>query len=305
MPCASLPLPENHITFDFPPISELTVLRTLRNLPVNKSTADPLLTNLGLRCAPVCWYHTYSTCPFRLEYSLQCGNRPLLFCYLKIVGKRKIQRTIVQFRCYQLLAKPLTRYRPLTFCNIWGSKSLSHLISSVSCPGWKVHNNATAVPDWSLVQGTGEREECHCGFFRLPKGFRPCLASRPTVPTVHLRGIRMEHQMADQLFIWRSNFCSRWIYHFGVQDYLLRCPARLASWSCSFYSLYQQPSIHCEHSHWNLCWWHYPAPWAQQTPFMFNISSSTGGDRLHRRVVRILVWRLWSCKVEDLVDQQR
>ena len=54
MPGAPLPLPENHPTFDFPPISELTVLRTLQHLPVNKSTADPLLTNLVLReCAPV------------------------------------------------------------------------------------------------------------------------------------------------------------------------------------------------------------------------------------------------------------
>ena len=32
-----------------------------------------------------------------------------------------------------------------------------------------------------------EREECHCGFLRLPEGFWPCLTSRPTVPTVHLR----------------------------------------------------------------------------------------------------------------------
>ena len=57
----------------------------------------------------------------------------------------------------------------------------------------------------------------------------------------------------------------------------------------------------------NLCWWHSPAPWAQQTPFMFNISSSTGGDRLHRRVgcSWILAWRIWSCKDKDLVDQQR
>ena len=38
MPGAPLPLPENHPTFDFPPISELTVLRTLQHLPVNKST---------------------------------------------------------------------------------------------------------------------------------------------------------------------------------------------------------------------------------------------------------------------------
>ena len=130
--------------------------------------------------------------------------------------------------------------------------------------------------------------------------------------TVHLWGIRMEHQMADQLFIWASNFCSCWIYHVGVQYYLLWCPARLASWSCSFYrilsylSFYQQPSIrlwafptevyaddttlHHEHS---------------KTPFMFNISSSTGGDRLHRRVGWILAWQIWSCKDEDLVDQQR
>ena len=50
IPGAPLPLPENHPTFDFPPISELTVLRTLQHahLPVNKSTADPLLTNLVL-----------------------------------------------------------------------------------------------------------------------------------------------------------------------------------------------------------------------------------------------------------------
>ena len=76
----------------------------------------------------------------------------------------------------------------------------------------------------------------------------------------------MEHRiaLADQLFFWTSNFCSRWIYHVRVQDYLRWSPARLASssWSCSFYRVYQQPSIYCEHSHWNLCWWHRPAPWA-------------------------------------------
>ena len=110
-----------------------------------------------------------------------------------------------------------------------------------------------------------------------------------------------------QFFLWMSNFCSRWIYHVGVQDYLLWClaAARLASCSCSFYRIYRQPSIHCEHSNWNLCWWQYSAPWAQQTPFMFNISSSTGGNRLHRRVGWILAWQIWSCKDEDLVDQQR
>ena len=35
----------------------------------------------------------------------------------------------------------------------------------------RVHNHATAVPDWSLVQGTGEREECHCGLLDFWKVF--------------------------------------------------------------------------------------------------------------------------------------
>ena len=43
--------------------------------------------------------------------------------------------------------------------------------------------------------------------------------------------------------------CSRRFYYVGVQYYLLWCPARFASWSCSFYRIYQYPSIHCEHSH--------------------------------------------------------
>ena len=73
-----------------------------------------------------CWERTNK------GYSLQCGNGPLLCLLLKTVGKRKIRRTIGQFRCYQILAKPLTRYRPLTFCTIWWSKSLSCLISSGS-----------------------------------------------------------------------------------------------------------------------------------------------------------------------------
>ena len=158
-----------------------------------------------------------------------------------------------------------------------------------------------------LIIGSGHRREGSMSlrFLRLPKGVRPCLTPRPTVPNVHFRGIRMEHKMDDQLFIWTSNFSSHWTYQVGVQDYLLWCPARLASWSCSVYGIYQQPSNHCEHSHWNLCWWYYPSLWAQQTPFASNISSSTGGDRLHRRVGWIWARQMWSCKDEDLVDQQR
>ena len=38
---------------------------------------------------------------------------------------------------------------------------------------------------------------------------------------------------------------------------------------------------------------------------MFRISSSTGGDRLHRRVGWILAWQIWTCKDEDLFGQQR
>ena len=48
-----------------------------------------------------------------------------------------------------------------------------------------------------------------------------------------------------------------------------------------------------------------PCIMSTATPFLFNISSSTGGDRLHRRVGWILAWQIWSCKDEDLVDQQR
>ena len=53
LPGAPLPLPPNQAVYDFPSISELTVLRTLQHLPGNKSTAHPLLTNLVLKeCAP-------------------------------------------------------------------------------------------------------------------------------------------------------------------------------------------------------------------------------------------------------------
>ena len=88
--------------------------------------------------------HTYLTCPFRQGYSLQCGNRPLLCLCLKTVGKRKIRRIIVQFRCYQLLAKPLIKYRPLTFCDTWWSESLSRPISSGSCLKSQQHCNYSA-----------------------------------------------------------------------------------------------------------------------------------------------------------------
>ena len=53
LPGAPLPLLPNQAVYDFPSISELTVLRTLQHLPGNKSTAHPLLTNLVLKeCAP-------------------------------------------------------------------------------------------------------------------------------------------------------------------------------------------------------------------------------------------------------------
>ena len=158
MPCAPLPLPENHPTFDFPPISELTVLRTLQHLPVNKSTADPLLTNLVLReCAPV----ITPSVSYLINLSVSTGVFPamwkqaLLCLRSKTVGKLKIRRTIAQFRCYQLLAKPLTRYRPLTFCNIWWSKSLSRLISSGSCLKSQQHCKCCT---W-LIIGSGHWRE--------------------------------------------------------------------------------------------------------------------------------------------------
>ena len=146
MPGTPFHLPENHPTFDFPPISELTVLRILQHLPVNKPTADPLLTNLVLReCAPVITCTPSVSYLFNLSvsqgYSLKCGNRPLLCLWSKTVGKMKFRRTNAQFRCYQLFAKPLTRYRPLIFCHIWWSKSLSRLISSGSCLKSQQHCN--------------------------------------------------------------------------------------------------------------------------------------------------------------------
>ena len=116
-------------------------------------------------------------------------------------------------------------------CAISGGAK-AYVASSVRVHAWKVNNIATAVPDWSLVQGTGEREECHCGFLRLPKGFRPCLASRPTVPTAHLG-------VSEWSVKWLTSYLSeRQIsVRFGsamseYKDYLL-------SWSCSFYRIYQ------------------------------------------------------------------
>ena len=51
---APFPLPEKQPTFDFLPITELTVLRTLQHLPISKATAHPLITNQVLReCAPI------------------------------------------------------------------------------------------------------------------------------------------------------------------------------------------------------------------------------------------------------------
>ena len=48
------PLPEKQPIFDFLPIPELTVLRTLQHLPISKATAHPLITNRVLReCAPI------------------------------------------------------------------------------------------------------------------------------------------------------------------------------------------------------------------------------------------------------------
>lgn len=53
-PGAPYPSPENHPHFDFPPIAEPAVVRTLQNLPANKSTADQLVTNRVLReCSSV------------------------------------------------------------------------------------------------------------------------------------------------------------------------------------------------------------------------------------------------------------
>ena len=42
---APFPLPEKQPIFDFLPIPELTVLRTLQHLPISKATAHPLITN--------------------------------------------------------------------------------------------------------------------------------------------------------------------------------------------------------------------------------------------------------------------
>ena len=51
---APFPLPEKQPTFDFLPITELTVLRTLQHLPISKAMAHPLIINQVLReCAPI------------------------------------------------------------------------------------------------------------------------------------------------------------------------------------------------------------------------------------------------------------
>ena len=51
---APFPLPETHATFDFPPISEQTVLKCLLRLSPSKSTADVSYSNRILReCAPI------------------------------------------------------------------------------------------------------------------------------------------------------------------------------------------------------------------------------------------------------------
>ena len=161
------------------------------------------------------------------------------------------------------LGKPSTRYRPLTFCNIWWSKSLSRLISSVLCLKSQQHCNCCT---WLIIGSGHWRGKNFTVFLDFRKAFdrvwHPGLLYQLSTFGVS------EWSIGWPVIIWMSNFCSRWIYYVGVQDYLLWCLARLASWSCSLYRIYQQPSIHCEHSHWNLCCWHYPAPWAQQTPFM-------------------------------------
>ena len=51
---APFPPPEKQPIFDFLPIPELTVQRTVQHLPISKATAHPLITNRVLReCAPI------------------------------------------------------------------------------------------------------------------------------------------------------------------------------------------------------------------------------------------------------------
>ena len=109
MPGAPLPLPENHPTFDFnfPPISDLTVLHTLQHLPVNKSTADPLLTNLDLReCAPV----ITPPVSYLFNLSVSTGVFPAMWK----------QATVVPLFKNRGKAEDPTNYRPVSLLPVLG-----------------------------------------------------------------------------------------------------------------------------------------------------------------------------------------
>ena len=72
LPCAYFSLSQPHPTFDFTKISEITVLKYLKYLPIRKSTADKLLSNLLLRERAPCiaaslsylFNLSFSTCKF-------------------------------------------------------------------------------------------------------------------------------------------------------------------------------------------------------------------------------------------------
>ena len=123
LPGGPLPLPPNQAVYDFPSISEITVLRTLQHLPGNKSTAHPLITNVVLKqCAPF----LTSSVSYMFNISFTTGVFPAAWK----------QATVIPLYKNRVKAEYLTNYRPVSLLpalgkaldKIQSQRLLKHLV---------------------------------------------------------------------------------------------------------------------------------------------------------------------------------
>ena len=203
---APFPLPEKQPIFDFLPIPELTVLRTLQHLPISKATAHPLITNRVLReCAPI-------ICPsitHLFNLSITTGVFPDAWKRATVTPIFKNRGT----------AGDPSNYRPVSLLPAMG-KVLDR-IQSYCLLQHLVQHNLISPHQFGFIPGKSttmqlvylihrwlqalERTQYHSSLSGLQEGLSPRLASRTIAQAVDMRHFIQERHLDIQLLNRQTN----------------------------------------------------------------------------------------------------